>query len=141
MIDQAEVERRVQIVRHLAHKLGELQRLDTQQFTSDEHLPACAERYLQVGCEACIEIGLLIISGLKLRRPSSYEEIADLLTGAGFASAEFAPQIERIVKVRNMLIHGYNGIEPHALHNQLGPRIMDLEAFASQATNFLRRVA
>jgi uncharacterized protein YutE (UPF0331/DUF86 family) len=141
MIDQAEVDRRIHTIRHHAHKLEELARLDTHQFVADERLPVCAERYLQVACEACIEIGLLLISGLKLRRPESYEEIADILTGAGFASADYAPQIERIVKVRNMLIHGYNGIEPHALHNQLGPRIMELEFFANQATSFLRRVA
>ena len=77
---------------------------------------------------------------LKLRRPACYEDIAEILTGAGFATSDYASQIERIVKVRNMLIHGYNGIDPHALHNQLGPRIMELELFASQATSFVRRV-
>lgn len=141
MLDQADLERRIQRIRHYGHKLDALARLDTQRFIADEHLPVCAERYLQMGCEACIEIGLLLISGLKLRRPSSYEEIGEILTTAGFATAEYASQIERIVKVRNMLIHGYTGIEPHALHNQLAPRIMELEFFATQATLFVRRVA
>jgi uncharacterized protein YutE (UPF0331/DUF86 family) len=141
MIDEAELERRVQTIRHYAHKLDELARLDTIRFTADERLPICAERYLQIACEACIEVGLLLISGLKLRRPSCYEDIGEILTGAGFATSDYAPQIERIIKVRNMLIHGYNGIEPHALHNQLGPRIMELEFFATQATLFIRRHA
>jgi uncharacterized protein YutE (UPF0331/DUF86 family) len=141
MIDQAEIDRRIQMVQRFSHKLEELARLDTQRFVADDHLPVCAERYLQIACEACIEIGLLLISGLNLRRPQSYDEIAELLTSAGFAPAEFAPQIERIVKVRNLLIHGYAGVEAHALHNQLSPRIMELQFFASQATLFMRRVA
>ena len=141
MIDQSEIDRRVQTVHRYAHKLDEFARLTTQQFIGDERLPVCAERYLQIACEACIEIGLLLISGLRLRRPASYEEIAPLLTDAGFGPADYAPQIERIVKVRNMLIHNYTGIEPHALHNQLQPRIMELEFFANQAATFARRVA
>lgn len=141
MIDQVELERRVQTVQRYAHKLEGLARLDTATFVADEHLPASAERYLQIACEACVEIGLLVISGLNLRRPREYEEMADILAEAGFVAAEYAPHVERIVKVRDLLIHGYNSVEPHALHQQLVPRIQELQFFASQAISFARRVA
>jgi uncharacterized protein YutE (UPF0331/DUF86 family) len=141
MIDLADVDRRVHLIRQRCHKLSELARLDTTQFLADERLAPCAERHLHVACEACVELGLTLIGGLNLRRPTSYEEIGEILTGAGLASPDYAPQIERIVKVRNLLVHGYTGIEPHALHNQLGPRIMDVEFFANQAALFARRVA
>ena len=140
MIDRAEVDRRIQTVQRYAHKLEELARLDANQFTADEHLPVCAERYLQIACEACIEIGLLIISGRRLRRPECYDEIPDILTDGGFVPADYTPHIQRIIKVRDMLIHGYAGIEPHALHKQLTPRVTELQFFAGQAANYLKRV-
>ncbi len=139
MIDQAEIQRRVQVVQRYAHKLDEMARLDTDRFLADEHLPASAERYLQIACEACLEIGLLVISGLNLRRPVEYDEIPAILTEAGFMGAEYGPHIERIIKVRDLLIHGYTSIEPHALHNHLSARSQDLQFFAGQATNFVRR--
>jgi uncharacterized protein YutE (UPF0331/DUF86 family) len=140
MINQAEIERRVQAVLRTCHKLEELARLETEVFVADERLPVCAERYLHLACEGCIEIGLLLISGLRRRRPDCYEAIAEVLTEAGFGPADYAPQIERIVKLRNMLVHTYSSIDPRALHNQLAPRVMELEFFANQATTFVRRV-
>jgi uncharacterized protein YutE (UPF0331/DUF86 family) len=141
MIDRAEVERRIVFVQRYAHKLEEMARLSTERFVADEHWPASAERYLQVACEACVEIGLLVISGLNLRRPVEYEEMAEILTSAGFVAHEYGGLIERIIKVRDLLIHGYSSIEPHALHQQLTPRVQDLQFFASQAGSFLRRTA
>lgn len=140
MIDQAEIDRRVHQIRQRCHKLTELARLDTAQFVADDRLAPCAERHLHMACEGCIELALVLIGGLNLRRPASFEEIGDILTGAGLATPEYAPQIERVVKVRNLLVHGYTGIEPHALHNQIGPRVMDIEFFANQAALFAKRI-
>jgi uncharacterized protein YutE (UPF0331/DUF86 family) len=139
MIDRSEVDRRLHAINRHIHKLEELARLDTEVFTADERLAPCAERYLHLAYEACIEIGLLLISGLRLERPRSYDDIPAILTEAGFATAQYRPHIERIIRVRDLLVHGYRGVDPQALHNQLAPRIIDLQFFSNQAALLVRR--
>ena len=139
MIDRAEVDRRVHAINRYTHKLEELARMNSAAFTGDERLVVSAERYLHLACEACIEVGLMLISGLRLKRPGAYDEIPDILVEAGFTTGEYAPHIERIIKVRDLLVHSFRGVDPNALHNQLAPRIIDLQFFASQASLLVKR--
>lgn len=141
MIHEGEVDRRLQSLARHIQKLEEMSRLTIEQFMADEHLTASAERYLQLGCEACIEIGLLIISGLHLKQPDSYEQIPEILSAAGFGPGDYAIQIQQLMNTRNQLTHGYTGMTPIALHTQLPARLIDLHTFAKQATTFLRKVA
>lgn len=139
MIQIAEVERRIRLIIRYGQRLEEMARLPADQFAADELRVAATERYLQIATEMCIEISLLLISGLRLRQPESYERISETLIGAGFGPADSAPQIDNIIKMRNLLLHGYTGLDPVILHQQLSPRLVELQLFAKQALTFVRK--
>jgi uncharacterized protein YutE (UPF0331/DUF86 family) len=141
MIDTLEVDRRVGLIRERCAILESLARLDLHQFARDPSQTAAAERHLHLACEGCLELGMVLVQGLKLRSPTSFEDLGDILIAAGLTSPDGGNQIARIARLRTLLVHDFVSLDPQVLHEQLPPSLLDIEYFAKQAIVFTRRMA
>ena len=102
-------------------------------------LRGAVERYLQVSLECMLDIGEIIISEEKIKRPESYKEILRTLGEIGVLPEAFARKIEPAAGFRNVLVHMYAKIELDRLYDNLQNGVEDMELFTEYVAQFLAK--
>jgi uncharacterized protein YutE (UPF0331/DUF86 family) len=120
--------------------LREQQGVARAEFIGDYHLYGLAERYLQLSIECVLDIGRMLIVGLKLRKPERHEDIIDILEEAGIISTELAARMQGMAGFRNVLVHMYLRIDRDLVYQNLREEIEDFEDFADQVVMFMRSI-
>ena len=111
------------------HKIEELQ--------TDHTLKGAIERYLEVALECTIDIGEMIISREKLKRPESYQEVFLILGEQGILPKNFAITFAPSAGFRNRLVHMYAKIDIGRLHYYLQNNMGDIEQFGKYIAQYL----
>ena len=111
------------------HKIEELQ--------TDHTLKGAIERYLEVALECTIDIGEMIISREKLKRPESYQEVFLILGEQGILPINFAKKYAPSAGLRNRLVHMYAKIDIGKLHYYLQNNVGDIEQFGKYIAQYL----
>jgi uncharacterized protein YutE (UPF0331/DUF86 family) len=70
-----------------------------------------AERNIQKIVEAVIDIGKMLIAEKRLREPASNREVFEILEENRIFPLEFMPLIDKMIGMRNIIVHGYNRID------------------------------
>jgi len=138
-IDKELIVSKFQIVDEKIKILKEISRTSAREAVSDPIKRAAAERLLQVAIEAVIDIGCHIISALKLKTPSTYAEIAEILASKRIISDDLQQKIASMIRFRNLLVHGYTKVDPERLADLLERRLNDFELFKEEITEWLKR--
>lgn len=84
-----------------------------------------------------LDIGEIIISMEKLKRPQSYKEIFRTLGENGIIPEAFARKIEPAAGLRNVLVHIYAKVEIGRLYENLQNSVEDMEIFIEHIAQFL----
>jgi len=95
------------------------------------------ERNLHKTIEAIIDIGKMLISEKNLREPGTYKEVFLILHDNGLFSSEFLPLIDKMIGMRNILVHSYDRIDDTIVYSVLQRNLNDIRAI----TDTLRKVA
>lgn len=111
------------------HQIEELQ--------ADHTLKGAVERYLEIALECTIDIGEMIISREKLKRPESYQEVFLILGEQGILPKNFAIKFAPSAGFRNRLVHMYAKIDIGKLHYYLQNNIGDIEQFGKYIAQYL----
>lgn len=69
------------------------------------------ERNLHKIIEAVIDIGKMLIVEKKFREPESNREVFQILEENGIFPPEFIPLLDKMIGMRNIIVHGYNRID------------------------------
>jgi len=138
-IDKELIVSKFQIVDEKIKILKEISRTSAREAVSDPIKRAAAERLLQVAIEAVIDIGCHIISALKLKTPSTYAEIAEILASKRIISDDLQQKIASMIRFRNLLVHGYTKVDPERLADLLERRLNDFDLFKEEITEWLKR--
>lgn len=85
------------------------------------------ERNLQKIIEAFIDIGKIIISDKGLPEPSNNREVFMILRENRLFPPEYLPLIEKMVGLRNILVHSYDRIDDRITYGILKKNLSDLE--------------
>ena len=106
------------------------QNLDFRTFADDWVMRSMAERALQVAAEIMIDIAERIIALEQAGPVASAAEAMDTLQTLGvIASAEpYRP----IVRFRNVIVHGYDAVDPQILFTALTTRLDDFTRFRDE---------
>jgi len=102
---------------------------DEVTFVNDFHLHGLAERYLQLSCQAVIDIMNLLIIEKALPKPESGQEIVSFLLNKNIISPELHSRLSGVVGFRNILVHEYGRIDHKKIYQYLMERLEDFEAF------------
>lgn len=107
-------------------------------FLADFHLFGNTERYLQLTIQAIVDIAHLIIIDLELKRPEDNYEAISLLLENKIISGTLAEKLNKMVGLRNILVHEYGKIDRKKIYQILKTQIKDLETFQKQITKFIK---
>jgi len=108
-----------------------------EEIEKDYTLRGAIERYLQVAIECCFDIGEMIISFERLKKPETYREIIEILGKANILPEDFARKFIEAVKFRNILVHMYADIDVKIIHEILQEKLDDFNEFAKYIARYL----
>jgi len=117
--------------------LKDLQQYRFEEIEKNYVLRGAVERYLQISLECMLDIGEIIISMEKIKRPQSYKEIFRTLGENGILPEAFARKIEPAAGFRNVLVHMYAKVEVDKLYENLQNGVEDMELFIEYIARFL----
>lgn len=129
-LDRATVEQRLRKLEEQVALLKELQGVDRERFLSDPHEHIYALHLLQTAIQCILDIGTHLTSALNLGRVEEYRDVARLLAQGGIIPSEFQETLERMIGLRNLIIHEYLEIDYEQIHRIIQENLEDLKAFA-----------
>lgn len=104
----------------LKNKLSEIQKYlaivksyqkkTKEDLLKDQTLRGAVERYLYLLCQTTIDFAEALISNLNLRRPTTYDEIFEILNEEKIISQEVAFKMRKMTGFRNILTHTYGEV-------------------------------
>ncbi|MDD5614780.1 MAG: DUF86 domain-containing protein [Candidatus Methanoperedens sp.] len=91
---------------------------------------------MEVALECAIDIGEMIISREKLKRPEAYQEVFLILGEHGILPRDFAIKFAPAAGFRNILVHMYAKIDIGRLYYYLQNNIEDIEQFGKYIAQY-----
>ena len=115
------------------------QHFKIEDLQADHTLKGAVERYLEIALECTIDIGEMIISREKLKRPESYQEVFLVLGEHGILPGDFAIKFAPSAGFRNRLVHMYAKIDIVKLYDYLQNNIEYIEQFGKYIAQYLMK--
>lgn len=88
-----------------------------------------AAHTLQIAIQAAQDVASHIVSEGRLGEPETNRELFELLRRNGWLDPELSVVIQRMVEFRNLVVHGYQSLNPAILQDLVVHRLDDLLAF------------
>lgn len=110
--------------------LGDLAtRIAASDISSSLIVERFAEHTLQMALQALQDVSAHIVSDERLGEPRTNHELIDLLAAGGWIPHDRADTLKRMVGFRNILVHGYEIVDPRIVRDVVEHRLGDLQAF------------
>ncbi len=91
------------------------------------------EHTLQVAIQAALDVASHLVSDRRLGEPRTNRELFERLGRAGIVSSELASTLGDMAGFRNVLVHGYAGVDLGVLRDVVENHLVDLDAFVAAA--------
>lgn len=85
------------------------------------------ERNIQKIVEALIDIGKILIAEKKLREPANNKDVFNVLIEAGYFPVEYLDLIEKMIGMRNIIVHSYDKIDDEIMYGVLKRNLSDIK--------------
>jgi uncharacterized protein YutE (UPF0331/DUF86 family) len=121
--------------------LRQLALSSAKEFAADPIRLGAAKYYLQVSIECCIDIANHIIARQRLRAPETYADSFAVLAEQQIIDPEFLPTAQKMVRMRNRLVHLYWQVDADILHATLQNNLGDFDRFKAYILDFLQSQA
>ena len=125
--------RKFELIEDSLKKLSEIKRenpnLDTYRTSWKDK--DSAERNIQKIVEAIIDLGKILIAEKKLKEPSSNREVFQILEEKGFFPSAFLPLVDKMIGMRNIIVHSYNRIDDSIVYGVLKKNLPDIRKLNS----------
>jgi len=90
-----------------------------------------AERNLQKTAEAIIDFGKMLIAERKLRSPGNNREVFLILEENALFPSEYIALMDKMIGMRNLIVHGYNRIDDAIVYAILRKNLGDIKKVKS----------
>jgi len=114
--------------RHAGHSVAELRANTEETWIVERGLQLCAQNSLDVATH------LVACAGHDV---PDYASAIDGLVPLGVLPSEFALRFRGVAGFRNVVVHGYLGVDPNILHALLNQRLDDFTLFAALVEKYL----
>jgi uncharacterized protein YutE (UPF0331/DUF86 family) len=135
--DEERVRRFISEILKARARLAELQALPQEEFLQDPHKIGSAKYHFIVAIEAAIDLCHHLISMNRFRAPEDYADTFRILGEAGAFSPDFIPQLVRMAKFRNRLVHLYWEADDAEIHRSLRENLSDFDRFIMEVGHFI----
>jgi len=119
-------------------QLRQLAALRREELANDLVKLGAVKYYLQVAIECCIDITNHIIARQGFRAPESYADGFAVLAENGIIEQDFASTAQKMVKMRNRLVHLYWEVDADILYDTLQNNLGDFDRFKAYVYGFMR---
>lgn len=86
---------------------------------------------LQIAIQAALDIASHIVSDRRLGEPRTNQELFDFLQQDHWLSPELTETMHKMVGFRNIVVHGYQSVDPGIMRDIVEHRLDDLLAFTT----------
>jgi len=144
MLDREAITTRVAEIRRRRSFLEDFIGIDYEDFIPSEPLDRAIEYYaalnhIQIALQSCIDIAKHIIAVKNLERPKEIRDSFTILSRHKILSRELAEKFVQATSVRNILVHGYEDIDPHKIHSIIQNDLPDFEQFVVELGEYLKK--
>lgn len=84
---------------------------------------------LQIAIQAALDTAAHVVSGQRLGEPRNNRHLFEILVQHGWIPTELAPVLHNMVGFRNILVHGYEAVDPAVVEKVTRDHLDDLLAF------------
>ncbi len=99
------------------------------------------EHTLQLAIQAALDVASHIVSDHRLGEPDSNRALFGLLVRSGWVPEQLGPVLGDMAGFRNILVHGYQDVDPAAVRDVVEHHLDDLVDFAAAVRGRLREVS
>jgi uncharacterized protein YutE (UPF0331/DUF86 family) len=110
-------------------ELRELKPANFEAYEQDKMLRRYAERLLHMTIDACIQIGIEVLTTENLRPPENYHDVFIALGERGILTAPLVHSMTMMVELRNLLVYEYDVMDHMMVYSVLKRRLDDLAEF------------
>ncbi len=124
--------RKLELINECLKRLSEIRKdnLNFQKYRNSWKDRDSTERNLQKIIEAIIDIGKMIIADMKLREPGNNREVFLILEENNLFPSEHIDLIDRMIGMRNILVHSYDRIDDAVVYGVLKKNLSDIKKLA-----------
>ncbi len=119
MVNKDRIKEKLSSLESQLKSLREKQKISLREYQNDGDLQALVERRLQNAIQACIDIGMHVVSEEGPRKPETYADIFTVLEEMDILHGELASKLREKAGFRNVLAHEYAGIINEKVYDQL----------------------
>jgi uncharacterized protein YutE (UPF0331/DUF86 family) len=104
----------------------------------DHTLQGAILHYLQLAIECVLDIGEILISGLKLKKPEQAREVLIILAENDIIPKDFAKSFSPIAGLRNILVHEYVDVDMDKVYGYLKNKLVDFDLYARKIAQYIK---
>ncbi len=82
---------------------------------------------LQTSIEALVDISRYVIRSLGLPSADTYRQVPTILADAGYFDQTSTAIYDKMVRLRNLIVHHYYRVDPEDIYNILTENLLDLQ--------------
>ena len=141
MIDKHLTEKKLRGIEGFLREIeGEDSPSDYDAFAENIVFKRFVERNVELSIEQMIDVCRHFVSKLDLREPETYAECFDILAESGVVKQDDADIFKSMARYRNMIIHGYDGVDDTITYGIYKKRLNDFRIFIRLIRSFSQRV-
>ncbi|UCD16044.1 MAG: DUF86 domain-containing protein [Candidatus Omnitrophota bacterium] len=138
MISRLNLNAKLEKLQEYVRYLKEYQKHPLKELQKDYTLTGAVLHYLQISIECVIDIGEVIISELKLRKPADGREVFKILAENEIIPSEFAERFAPVASFRNILVHEYAEIDLDKVYSHLQNDLKDFDFYVQCIAEFVK---
>jgi len=119
--------------------LKELRKHSKNEFLKDYHVYGLTERYLQLAIECLLDIGSMMIVQYDMRKPSTKQEIIEILEEEKVLPSDFTHHLAGIAGFRNILVHDYVKIDRARIYEYLQKNLPQFDVFLRYIKKYIQK--
>lgn len=135
--------RKLELINDCIKKLSEIKKENptVERYRSSWKDKDSAERNLQKIIEAVTDIGKMIIADRKLREPGNNREVFLILEENGLFPSGYLSLIDRMIGMRNIIVHSYDKIDDAIVYKVLKKNLNDIKKLSNYLENSIARMS
>lgn len=129
MTDTELLEKKLAFIETCVRELRELSQ--PERIETDIREERFVAHTLQMAIQAALDIASHIVSDARLGEPRTNRELFDLLQRHAWLSLELTDIMGKMAGFRNIVVHGYQSVDPRIMRDIVENRLDDLLAFTT----------
>jgi len=138
-LDKESLFYKIEKIRTGLRTLRKLAKLPFKEYNKEIEHRMTAERLLQVSIEAMLDTGNHIIAAEGLQAPLEYRDVFNILARSKVLPDALATRCQKMVGLRNRLVHEYMEIDHVIIYDILNQHLGDFEDYVKAIVRFVSK--